>query len=96
MAGRRQELSTLKRHLEGCDPKNRESFRQMIEEAVTLFDDQQAMAEFFSVTPPTVSRWKSGKNAPLIAMRKLVQSMLLERVEKALAEETSVRVRVSA
>lgn len=88
MPGRINELAKVKRFLEKVEPENRDQFVEMLRLSMTLFRDQQEVAEFFDVTPPTVSRWKDGKCAPYTAMRKYARDLLLARTDEKMAVET--------
>lgn len=77
-----QQLNELEGRLIELDPEKEEEFQQLIQVGLEMFEDQKSMAAFFSVTPPTVSRWKQGKARPLGPMRQLLKTMLLKQLQE--------------
>ena len=61
------------------DPTDPDAFARMVRVSLPLFEDAQAMAQFLSVSPPTIERWKRGEVAPMGTMRLQVRDRLLAR-----------------
>lgn len=77
----KQMTELVKDALRSYDPEDRESFRKVLGMALATGQiNQGALAEEFKVSAATMSRWLSGRTAPMPGFREAV----VKRVSKLL------------
>lgn len=75
-----EELAEFERAVRSAKPEEPESFRALFATGVDLLGLQlKEVAEKFSMSPASVTRWRQGKNAPHPAFRRVVYAWLAKR-----------------
>lgn len=74
-------LMEAQRYIQSADLSVDAEFKTIIRLAQELLEitDRQ-MADFLSVSRPTINRWTNGRNLPYLALRKPVRSWILDQL----------------
>lgn len=88
-----KELEALKTALRSADSQDTEMFHELLQRAMSLLNlGDKDLAHQFNVSRPTVSRWRTGKNAPHPAMRTPIYSWLAKKATKAISSKDRILV----
>ncbi len=68
-----------------ADPKDNALFTSLFNRGVKLFQiSDEAIADRFDVSRPTLARWMNGKNLPHPAMRRAIFEWLIQQTQPML------------
>lgn len=79
-----KQLEKLRNQLEIIEPTDSREFREMIDIGRKVFQQDQELAAFLSVSPPTIKRWVLGEVEPTTPMCRMIYKMLLSRMQQLL------------
>ncbi len=86
----REQLERFIAALRAADQRNDAQFQKLLSEGVELLNlVDQDIAREFSVSRPTVNRWRSGANAPYPFMRRSVYGWLERRAGTMLSRQAA-------
>src|SRR6188472_1684449 len=58
-----------------------ELFHEIMREAFNTLICEREVAHYFSMSKPSIQRWKNGRNAPHTAVRKTVYNFLIKLID---------------
>ena len=85
------ELEKFRDELKKADIRDANAFHTIIERGIRILRlTDEDLSRAFSISRPTITRWRNGSNAPHVALRRPVYDWLKKRVTTLIARDNQV------